>query len=213
MKKSLTKRQNDIYDFIKSKIESENLPPTIQEICSKFGIKSTNAVYEVLRVLEKKGYITRKEKGSSRAISLTEEKTNIVQENSNTKATAINIIGNGNANNPLSVFLNSKSSILLDTEYFGLREGNCFAHIVEDNGMSKDGVFKDDMVLVVQGKQIESGNLVVALVNDSLLVRTIIKKSEGGELTASTRGFPNILIDEKNVAILGAVSGLIKRIG
>ena len=213
MKKSLTKRQNDIYDFIKSKIESENLPPTIQEICSKFGIKSTNAVYEVLRVLEKKGYITRKEKGSSRAISLTEEKTNIVQENSNTKATAINIIGNGNANNPLSVFLNSKSSILLDTEYFGLQEGNCFAHIVEDNGMSKDGVFKDDMVLVVQGKQIESGNLVVALVNDSLLVRTIIKKSEGGELTASTRGFPNILIDEKNVAILGAVSGLIKRIG
>jgi SOS-response transcriptional repressor LexA len=112
----------------------------------------------------------------------------------------------------MSVFLNSKSSILLDTEYFGLQEGNCFAHIVEDNGMSKDGIFKDDLVLVLQGKQIESGNLVVALLEDSLLVRTIIKNSEGDELTASTRGFPNILIDEKNVVILGVVSGLIKRL-
>lgn len=211
MKKSLTKRQNDIYDFIKSKIESENLPPTIQEICNEFGIKSTNAVYEVLRVLEKKGHITRKEKGSSRAISLTEEKTKIVQENSDAKATAINIIGSGNANNPLSVFLNSKSSILLDTEYFGLQEGNCFAHIVEDNGMSKDGIFKGDLVLAEQSREIESGKLVVALVEDSLLLRTIIKNSEGDELTASTRGFPNILIDEK-VVIFGVVSWIVKRL-
>jgi repressor LexA len=211
MKKSLTKRQNDIYDFIRSRIETENFSPTIHEICSEFGIKSTNAVYEVLRVLEKKGYISRKEKGSSRAISLTDEKAKVQQEESNSKTSVINIIGKGNANNPMSVFLNTKGQIHLDTDFFGLAGGNFFAHIIEDNGMSKDGIFKGDLVLAEQRKDIESGSMVVALVEDSLMLRTFIKKKDGNALTASTRGFQDIFLDDNNVVIFGVVSGMVKK--
>jgi len=65
--KSLTQKQCEILMFIKSEIDVRKIPPTIREICAKFGFKSTNSPRRVLSVLEEKGYITRIE-GISRGI-------------------------------------------------------------------------------------------------------------------------------------------------
>lgn len=66
----LTKRQNEIYNFIKYFIEDNNYPPTLREIGVHFGINSTNGVMDHLVALEKKGYIIR-DAIKSRAIRLT----------------------------------------------------------------------------------------------------------------------------------------------
>ena len=66
---SLTERQREIYDFIKSKIESRGYGPTVREIGLAFDIKSPNGVMCHLKALEKKGLIHR-EGFSARAIQL-----------------------------------------------------------------------------------------------------------------------------------------------
>ena len=68
----LTDRQREIYDFIRSKIESRGYGPTVREIGLAFGIKSPNGVMCHLKALEKKGMITR-ERHMSRAIQLSAE--------------------------------------------------------------------------------------------------------------------------------------------
>ncbi|MFV2065954.1 MAG: transcriptional repressor LexA [Pirellulales bacterium] len=68
----LTKRQRDVYVFIRDKIRQRGYGPTVREIGEKFGISSPNGVMCHLKALEKKGLITR-EPNMSRAIQLTTE--------------------------------------------------------------------------------------------------------------------------------------------
>jgi len=68
----LTKRQREVYVFIREKIRQRGYGPTVREIGEKFGIRSPNGVMCHLKALEKKGLITR-EPNMSRAIQLTSE--------------------------------------------------------------------------------------------------------------------------------------------
>src|SRR6476646_7943848 len=67
----LTKRQQEIYDFIKDKILNRGYGPTVREIGTGFKIRSPNGVMCHLKALEKKGLITR-EAHMSRAIQISE---------------------------------------------------------------------------------------------------------------------------------------------
>jgi repressor LexA len=69
----LTKRQSEIYEFIRDRIEQRGYGPTVREIGSHFGIRSPNGVFCHLQAIEKKGRITRN-KYKSRTIQLTEKK-------------------------------------------------------------------------------------------------------------------------------------------
>ena len=66
----LTKRQKEVYKFIREQIVKRGYGPTVREIGDKFKIKSPNGVVCHLNALEKKGFIVR-ESNMSRAISLT----------------------------------------------------------------------------------------------------------------------------------------------
>ena len=68
----LTKRQQEIYDFIRGQMLDRGYGPTVREIANEFDIKSPNGVMCHLRALEKKGLIHRDPK-KARAIELTGE--------------------------------------------------------------------------------------------------------------------------------------------
>lgn len=72
VRQELTKRQNDVYVFIREKIQTRGYGPTVREISNEFGIKSPNGVICHLKALERKGLISRKP-NQSRAIELTTE--------------------------------------------------------------------------------------------------------------------------------------------
>jgi len=68
----LTKRQRDVYEFIREKIQGRGYGPTVREIGDHFEISSPNGVMCHLKALEKKGLISR-EANRSRAIQLSFE--------------------------------------------------------------------------------------------------------------------------------------------
>ncbi|MGB1926840.1 MAG: transcriptional repressor LexA [Rubripirellula sp.] len=70
MPESLTERQQEVYEMIRSLIIDRGYGPTVREIGEQFGIKSPNGVVCHLRALERKGLITRSP-NKSRAIELT----------------------------------------------------------------------------------------------------------------------------------------------
>ncbi len=91
-KESLTKRQKEIYDFLKDKIMNRGYGPTVREIGAEFGIRSPNGVMCHLNALEKKGLIKR-ESHKSRAIQLTEEPQKRMQLPLDGKITGKNPLG------------------------------------------------------------------------------------------------------------------------
>ncbi len=68
----LTKRQREVYDFVREKIQGRGYGPTVREIGEYFAISSPNGVMCHLKALEKKGLISR-EANRSRAIQLSPE--------------------------------------------------------------------------------------------------------------------------------------------
>ena len=71
MSESLTERQKEVYDMIRSLIMDRGYGPTVREIGEQFGIRSPNGVMCHLRALERKGLI-RRSPNKSRAIELTQ---------------------------------------------------------------------------------------------------------------------------------------------
>ncbi len=72
MIEQLTKRQQQIYEFVHDKIVNRGYGPTVREIGDQFQISSPNGVMCHLKALEKKGLIHRSP-NKSRAIELTRE--------------------------------------------------------------------------------------------------------------------------------------------
>jgi hypothetical protein len=69
VKKTLTDRQRQVYEFIQARIVGRGHAPTIREIGLEFGISSTNGVRTHLTALIKKGYL-KKQEFISRGIEL-----------------------------------------------------------------------------------------------------------------------------------------------
>jgi len=69
MRPKLTKRQQEVLDFIVRSIQDQGFPPSIREIQGEFGIRSPNGANHHLVALERKGYI-RREPGVARSITV-----------------------------------------------------------------------------------------------------------------------------------------------
>lgn len=69
MRDRLTERQNQVYEFLRVYIGTNGKPPTIKEIGTHLGIRSTNGVHKMIVALEKKGYL-RRARHEARGISL-----------------------------------------------------------------------------------------------------------------------------------------------
>ena len=56
---SISKKQQEILEYIKSEIINRGYPPTVRDICTAVNLKSTSSVHSHLATLEKEGYIIR----------------------------------------------------------------------------------------------------------------------------------------------------------
>lgn len=72
MPSELTRKQQQVYDFIRDMVAANGYPPAVRDIADHFGIKSPNGVMCHLKALSKKGYIKRT-KEKARGIQLLQE--------------------------------------------------------------------------------------------------------------------------------------------
>ena len=79
VKRALTKKQENVYNFIRGMIVGRGYGPTVREICDEFGWQSPTAARCHVLALEKKGFITR-EAHSARSIQLTQNPTDQLVE-------------------------------------------------------------------------------------------------------------------------------------
>jgi len=213
MRLGLTKRQSEVLHFLREYIQQHGFPPTIQEIQQHFGFSSSNAASSVLRALERKGYIVRIRKHCARSIQLVDEDSpSSVRQPASGRQ--IMIIGDGSADNPLSVFLNPRGQIVIDPAFYS-SDQPLFAAIVPDNALARDGIAAGDLVVAEQTTLFSHRSLVIGLLHTTLFVRRYLVQSDDHiELRASMKGFPPIKFTtgDPHIALLGRVIGIMKRL-
>jgi repressor LexA len=198
---SLTSRQKEIYDFLQRVIREKGYAPSIHEIGKRFKIASTNAVFDHLKALEKKGYIRRVGK---RAIDvLTAQGQPIL-----TAIREIPILGTVPAGKPFLSEENWQGTLTIPSD---LGSGKLFALQVKGDSMVGAGILEGDRVIVKQQGTAENGEIVCALIDGEVTLKRFYKKADVVTLRAENEKYAPIVLSAGEFRIVGRVVGLIRK--
>ena len=199
---TLSPRQQDILDYIKTHIRTKSYPPSVREIGQAVGLSSSSTVHAHLRQLEQNGYIHR-DPTKPRAIEILQEELLLRKEMVN-----VPILGKITAGEPILAVENVEDVFPLPLEF--VREDNSYILRVQGDSMIGAGIFDGDYIVVRQQNTAQNGEIVVALIEDEATVKRFFKEVDHIRLQPENPRLNPILT--KEVSILGKVTGLLRRI-
>lgn len=207
MRKKLTERQQEIYDFIAQVIRENGYPPTIREIMEAFKIASTNGVRTTLSALEKKGYI-RRTAMLSRSIELVDYQPKEPSLSGDIRT--VPVIGRVAAGEPILATENVESTLTVDSGF--VPRGNVFALKVEGDSMRDAGIFNGDFVLARQQESAQQGEIVVAVIGEEATVKRYYQEGAQVKLMPENEAYDPILVgdEEESFRIAGKIVGLMR---
>lgn len=202
----LTKRQEEILNYIKSFMVSHGYPPTVREIGKDLGLSSPATIHTHLNNLAKKGFI-KKEETKNRAIELLVENEFMPKEET---VADVPLLGKITAGSPIE-------AIERPDEYFTLpsylipRNKQVFALNVSGCSMINAGILDGDIVIVEKANTARNGEIVVAMTDENeVTLKTFYKENGYFRLQPENDTMEPIILD--NVTILGKAIGLYRKI-
>jgi repressor LexA len=205
MSGKLTKRQKQILEFLKSFEKKNSFQPSVREIAAHFGFSSPMGAYNHLKALHKKGFLVLTGK-LSRA-------RKILQEHHETGSIfSIPLVGTVSAGKPLLAVENIEGYIQLDKNLF--KGDETFGLRVKGDSMKDAGIYESDIVIVRQQNTAEHGEIVVALLNDDVTVKRLLKQKGRILLHPENPAYEDIVIMENSgidFNLIGRVVAVIRR--
>ncbi len=202
----LTKRQQEVLNFIKGYIVSHGYPPTVREIGASLGINSPATTHVHLNNLVNKGFI-KKENSKNRAIELLVD-NEFLPKNEN--VIEVPLLGKITAGNPIEAIENPG-------EYFSLpaylipKDKEVFTLNVSGTSMINAGILDGDIVIVERKNTARNGEIVVAMTEDNeVTLKTFYKENGYFRLQPENDTMDPIILN--NVIILGKAIGLYRKI-
>lgn len=198
----ISKKQQEILDYIKNEILNRGFPPAVREICEAVNLKSTSSVHSHLEALEKNGYI-RRDATKPRAIEIIDDNFNLVRR----EVVNVPLIGTVAAGQPILAVENIETCFPVPAEFMPNEQS--FMLRVKGDSMVNAGIFDGDQVLVKQQTTAANGDIVVALVEDSATVKTFYKEKGYYRLQPENDAMDPIIINGE-IQILGKVFGIFR---
>ena len=204
MAKGLTKRQEEILEFILHYVETEGYPPSIREIGQKFEIGSLRGVTVHLDALERKGYISRS--NTPRSIKLTHPKFTP----GNSKVTMLPLIGSIAAGAlGVPAIEDIEDTIPVPIAMVKNAEG-AFLLRIKGDSMIGDGIMPRDLVVIRPQKTFHGNDVMAVRVGEEATVKRIYKTSKGVQLLSSNPDHPPIEVNPSETEVIGKVVGLLR---
>ncbi|AZV42494.1 XRE family transcriptional regulator [Peribacillus asahii] len=203
----LSKRQQDILNFIKEEVQKKGYPPSVREIGEAVGLASSSTVHGHLSRLESKGLI-RRDATKPRAIEILDldKDSQIPQSN----VINVPLLGKVTAGLPITAIENIE-------EYFPLpanmapHDEQVFMLEIMGESMIEAGILDGDYVIVKQQKTANNGDIVVAMTEENeATVKRFFKEESYIRLQPENSTMEPILLHD--VTILGKVIGLYRHI-
>ena len=189
-KAPLTPKQEAVYNFLVKKMQN-GIPPSVREICTATGIKSTSTVHAILNILEEHGYIQRDAK-YSRAIRL---------EN-NFDASMVPLVGRVTAGQPILAVEQIEDYIPYPTKD---AEG-LFALKVVGFSMRDAGILDGDIIVADKNAYSRSGDIIVGMDGEEATVKRL-KIEKSGQVIFMPENPDFSPIYPKDPMVLGKVIG------
>jgi repressor LexA len=203
---NLTKRQQEIVDFIKKYSARYGYPPTVRDIGRAIGLTSSSTVHAHLANLEKAGML-RRDPSKPRAIELLVDKAKRVTLPGGDGG--LPVVGQVAAGQPVLAEENIEEYVDIPP-LAGGDEGE-YVLMVTGDSMIKAGIHDGDHVVVRTQATARDGEIVVALVGDAeATVKRFFKEADHVRLQPENDALEPIVSTE--VSVLGKVVGVLRRV-
>lgn len=151
----ITKKQKEVFDFIKEYRDKHGYSPSLEEIKKKFGLASVSTAHYHLKKLQEAGQL-QKEYNQPRAVAPITAKQTI----------EIPVLGAISAGQPIAMMEIPNETISITRDEIG-RQGKHYVLRVQGNSMIGEGIFDGDMVVIRQQEVADNGQMVVAVIDDN----------------------------------------------
>jgi len=171
----LTKKQKELYDFLKFYIEKNSISPSFEEMKKAVNLKSKSGIHRLISSLEERGFIKRL-KHKARAMQILKSLDVMNGRDNEFSNNVINIplIGYIAAGNPIEAINNSEESIpvpnsLVSTnhKYFGLK--------IKGLSMIDEGIFDGDIAIIKKTNIVQNGKIAAVLTIENEITLKKIK--------------------------------------
>ncbi len=167
---NLTKRQREIFEFIKSYSSQHGYPPTVRDIGKAIGLTSSSTVHAHLSNLEKIGLL-RRDPTKPRAIELLGTTARRVA-----RPRGLPLVGQVAAGQPVLAEENIEDYVEVP-ELTGAEDGD-FLLRVRGDSMKDAGILEGDFVVVRAQDTADDGHIVVALVGEEATIKRFFREAD-----------------------------------
>jgi repressor LexA len=211
----LTKRQQEIFDFIKRYSAKYGYPPTVRDIGKAVGLASSSTVHAHLANLEKLGLL-RRDPSKPRAIELLDRVRGDVGSAVGTAVEnalgvlrpGLPLVGQVAAGTPILAEENIEDYVQVPSIAGG--EDGEYVLRVRGESMKNAGILGGDFVVVRPQETATDGEIIVALVGEEATVKRFFRESDHIRLQPENESMEPIR--SKEVRILGRVVGVFRSV-
>jgi len=198
----LTKRQKEIFEFIRRYAGRYGYPPTVREIGKAVGLHSSSTVHAHLANLEKSGLL-RRDPSKPRAIELLVDRARKAM-----RPAGLPLVGQVAAGQPILAEENIEEYLDVP-DVIGGEDGD-YVLRVRGESMRDAGILEDDYVVVRPADDADNGEIVVALIGDEATVKRYFREADHIRLQPENKAMDPIRTTEAK--LLGRVVGVFRRV-
>lgn len=196
----LTKRQQQVLDYIRDATRRNGYPPTVREICAELDLSSPSTVHAHLANLERLGLV-RRDPSKPRALELADE---------HRPAPPLPLVGRVAAGMPILAEQNVEEYLDVPSV---LRKGDDdFVLRVNGDSMADAGILSGDFIVVHQEASPQNGEIVVALVEDEATTKRFYRDGNTIRLQPENELYEPMVLPMDKVSIVGKVVGVLRRL-
>ncbi|MCF8060294.1 MAG: transcriptional repressor LexA [Bacteriovoracaceae bacterium] len=213
----LTKKQHEVFQFIKSYTLKKGYAPTQREIKDHFQLKSYGSVQKYLKYLKEAGLLAN-DWNSKRGLTLLESEGNTQKREPKTPQKLnpviteleIPLLGDVAAGNPIEALENPTEHISVPLNLLK-KGGQHFALRVQGESMIEDGILDGDLAIIQAQSTASTGQTIVAVIDGEATLKKFYKKKEIVELHPANHTMKPILVNSQHdLKIVGKLVGLLR---
>jgi repressor LexA len=201
----LTKRQQEIFEFIKRYSAKYGYPPTVRDIGKAVGLASSSTVHAHLANLERIGLL-RRDPSKPRALELLDRAVGGVRDI--VRSSGLPLVGHVAAGQPVLAEENIEDYVDVPAAAGG--ETGEYVLRVRGDSMKDAGILEGDFVVVKAQDTADDGDIVVAMVGEEATVKRFFREPDHIRLQPENPAMEPIR--SKEVRVLGRVVGLLRRV-
>jgi repressor LexA len=198
----LTKRQKEIFDYIRKYAGKHGYPPTVREIGKAVGLHSSSTVHAHLANLEKIGLLKR-DPTKPRAIELLVDRARKM-----VRGPGLPLVGQVAAGEPILAEEHIEEYLEVPA-VIGGETGDYILRIKGDS-MKDAGILEGDFVVVRPAEDASNGEIVVAMLEDEATVKRFYREKDQVRLEPANKAYKPI--KTRDADLLGKVVGVFRSI-